>query len=75
MQLLFLSADVSGKICVSIMQNFKEMWEHISKETKTYWELKVEEVHLSKWEMEPDDYVWMGLKSLVFISPLHVVKK
>jgi ubiquinone/menaquinone biosynthesis C-methylase UbiE len=49
-----------GTMCFHNAKSFKEMWERVSEETNTSWEVEAEEVHLSKWGMEPEDYAWMG---------------
>lgn len=48
-----------GTMCFHNTKTFKEMWERISEETNTPWQVEVEEVHLSEWGMEPEDYAWM----------------
>jgi SAM-dependent methyltransferase len=49
-----------GTMCFHNAKTFKEMWERISVETNTSWDVQVEEVHLSKWGLQPEDYAWMG---------------
>lgn len=49
-----------GTMCFHNAKTFREMWTCVAEETRTSWEVEVEEVYLSKWGMEPEDYAWMG---------------